>query len=190
MKKPYLLTDVDGVLLDWIKSFGDYVQTRGFKLNHATPKTWEMTDWFGGDHKTIVKLITEFNSSSDFSKIPTLEDAQRVLPALAEKYRLVAITCCSTDKKTVNRRKSNLKMLGVKFEEVHCLNFTDSKIDLLKSYKPAIWVEDRIEGAESGISAGHTSFLRESTYNQDPHHEDIVRVSSWDDIFKIVNFKK
>lgn len=186
MKKPYLLTDVDGVLLDWIKSFGLYVQSRGYKLNFPTPKTWEMTEWFGGDHKTIVKLITEFNSSPAFAEIPVLEDARRVLPILAEKYRLVAITCCSTDKKTISRRKSNLKLLGVSFEEVHCLNFTDSKSDLLKSYDPSIWVEDRIEGAESGFNAGHQSFLRGATYNQNHNHEGVIRVSSWDEISKLI----
>ena len=75
-------------------------------------------------------------------------------------------------------------MLGVKFKEIHCLNYTESKSDLLNSYSPTIWVEDRSEGAEAGHEAGHKALLRTTTYNDKFDHPEIQRISSWPDVLR------
>jgi 5'(3')-deoxyribonucleotidase len=184
--KKVLLTDVDGVLVDWVGSFGKYAQSRGYQLNTPTPKTWEMTEWFGADNDAIRVLIQEFNSGKDFESIPVFQDALKVLPELRRHYDLVAITCCSDDPKVISKRKKNLEMLNVDFKEIHCLPQTASKSDLLKSYSPTIWVEDRVEGAEAGHEAGHRSFLRESTYNNEYNNPEIKVVSGWEEILRLI----
>jgi uncharacterized HAD superfamily protein len=189
-KKPILLTDVDGVLLDWVKTFGEYAKAQGYNLRQEHPTTWEMTEWFGADIDTIRRLITEMNSSKIFAEIPPFEDAMKVLPKLAEKYDLVAITCCSDDATTVARRKKNLEVLKVDFKDVHCLKFTESKKDLLSSYHTTLWVEDRFEGAKSGVETGHKSFLINRPYNLHENHDEIVKVDSWHQIQKFLRLKK
>lgn len=184
--KKVLLTDVDGVLVDWVGSFGRYAESQGHKLRMKTPETWEMTEWLGVEGSTIQKLIKEFNSSKAFAEIPVFKDALSALPEISRYYDLVAITCCSSDPETVANRKKNLEMLNVKFKEIHCLNATESKSRLLNAYAPTIWVEDRIEGAEAGHSAGHRAFLRDTTYNNNFSHPDIGRITSWNDILKLI----
>lgn len=189
-KKPVLLTDVDGVLLDWVKIFGQFAQSKGFTLFMEHPQTWGMNEWFGADANAIRSLISEMNSSEIFAKLPPFTDALKVLPELARTHDLVAITCCSNDTKTIQRRKENLKVLDVKFKEVHCLNFTDSKKELLAAYPKTLWVEDRFEGAKSGVETGHDAFLINRSYNQDEHHEEIIKVDSWHQIQKYLQGKK
>lgn len=181
-KKPVLLTDVDGVLLDWVKTFGQFAEKSGHTLRMENPTTWEMNEWFGADSNEIRRLITEMNSSPLFAELPPFMDAMKVLPELAEKFDLVAITCCSNDEVTIARRKKNLEVLKVPFKDVHCLNFTDSKKDLLNAYDKTLWVEDRFEGAKSGVETGHKSFLINRTYNQHETHSEIVKVDSWHQI--------
>lgn len=189
-KKPVFLMDVDGVALMWVEYFGQYAQSQGHKLVMDLPTTWEMTEWFNADHTEIRRLIKDMNGSELFEAIPAFEDAKRVLPLIAEKYDLVAITCCSNDPLTIARRKKNLELLNVKFKDVHCLNFTDSKLDLLKEYPSSFWVEDRFEGAKSGVEAGHTSFLINRTYNQNENHDRIIRVNGWEEILNKVMKKE
>ena len=177
MKKKILLTDVDGVLFDWVGAFGVFAQSKGYKLKMKTPTTWDMNEWFGADNSTIKALIKEFNSGADFANLPIFSDAKDVIPKLANRYDLVAISCCSKDPKTVSLREKNLNLLGVKFKEIHCLDFTESKADLLASYSPTIWLEDRPEGAETGHKAGHKSFLRNTTYNTSFYHPEITRIN-------------
>ena len=183
-KKPVFLTDVDGCGLDWVRWFGELAQTKGHKLQMEHPQTWEMNEWFNASSEEIEKLIKEFNGSESFAKIPVFEDAKKILPLLAQKYDLVAITCCSKDPLTIARREENLKMLDVKFKEIHCLDFSESKVDLLKAYHPTFWVEDRFEGAKAGVETGHQSLLINRSYNQHDHHDEIIRVNDWYDIYK------
>lgn len=182
--KPIFLTDLDGVCLDWVKWFGDFAVSQGHKLAMELPQTWEMNEWFNAPTSEIRRLITEANGSELFRNIPVFEDAKKILPLIAQKYDLVAITCCSKDSVTVARREENLKLLGVKFKELHCLDFHESKADLLRSYNRTFWVEDRFEGAKTGVETGHHSFLINRTYNQDAHHEGIVRVNGWNEIYQ------
>jgi uncharacterized HAD superfamily protein len=188
-KKPVLLTDVDGVILDWVKTFGEFAVSKGFKLNMPHPTSWEMNEWFGATTEQIRALITEMNSSEIFERIPAFTDAQKVLPQLAEKYDLVAITSCSNDPITHQRRVKNLELVDVKFKEVHCLNFNESKKTLLKEYPTTLWVEDRFEGAESGVETGHKSFLINRSYNLHQHHAKIVKVDSWHQIQALLKAK-
>jgi 5'(3')-deoxyribonucleotidase len=188
-KKPVLLTDVDGVVVDWVKTFGEFVTSKGFTLQFEHPQTWGMTEWFNASANQITELITEMNSSEIFARIPIFPDAQKVLPQLAEKYDLVAITSCSNDALTIARRKRNLEMIDVKFKEVHCLNFNESKKDWLKSYPTTVWVEDRFEGAECGVETGHKSILINRPYNLNQSHQKIIKVDSWYQIQNLLKAK-
>lgn len=190
-KKPIFLTDVDGVLLDWVRIFGEHAESKGFELKQNLPTTWSMKEWFDADEKTIRELITELNTSKKFADIPAFPDAQKIIPIIAEKFDIVAITCCSKESIVVQRRIENLEnQFDVKFKEIHCLNYTESKNDLLKTYHPTMWIEDRFEGAVSGIETGHTSILLNRTYNTKQDHPEIVRADDWHHILEIINFNK
>lgn len=188
-KKPVLLTDVDGVILDWVKTFGEFAVSKGFTLRMESPLTWEMSEWFGATSEQIKSMITEMNSSEIFARIPAFPDAQNVLPQLAEKYDLVAITSCSNDPLTIQRRVKNLQLVDVRFKEVHCLNFNETKKTLLSAYPTTIWVEDRFEGAESGVETGHKSVLINRSYNLNQYHQKIIKVDSWHQIQNLLKAK-
>ena len=82
-RKPTLLTDVDGVLLDWDASFKKYVEKRGYKTKGSNPKSWGMTDWINAAADQINKMIARMNGSNIFAMIPPMRDAQLILPKLA-----------------------------------------------------------------------------------------------------------
>lgn len=180
--KPLILTDVDDVLLDWLKAFRNFLLSKNIDTHTPELLDWDLRTWVKTHPDEVKYLVMEFNNSPAFSKIPVLDDAKEVLPRLRRSHDLVAVTACARDEKTVSQRKKNLKLLGVDFKEVHCINIGEDKSEILKNYPQSIWVEDKYEGALQGSKLGHQTFLINRSYNLHQTHESINKVSCWREI--------
>ena len=182
-----ILTDVDGVLLDWFGGFRDFLLWKGIEVENAfEPADWSMVGYV--NHPNIQGLIAEFNSSPEFGELMAYADALITLQNLhAQGHEVVAITSCSADPAVHAMRLKNLESeFGFKFKDLICLPLMKSKTAVLSQYTPnpgTIWVEDSLHGAQSGVETGHKTFLINRRYNVG--HETnraVVRVDNWFDI--------
>jgi hypothetical protein len=187
-----ILTDVDGVLLNWEYAFDTWMQTHGhskieggqFKYNIG--KRYNISDAQGR------QLIKYFNESAAIGFLPPLRDAMYYVKKLHEKHGFVfhAITSLSLDKNAIHLREMNLKKLfgETVFERIVCLDTGADKDDALLPYKDSglYWVEDKIANCETGTSLGLSSLLMEHGHNMDFEHPAIPRVKNWREVYDIV----
>jgi hypothetical protein len=187
-----ILTDVDGVLLNWEYAFDTWMQTHGhskveggqFKYNIG--KRYNISDDQGK------QLIKYFNESAAIGFLPPLRDAMYYVKKLHEKHGFVfhAITSLSLDKNAIHLREMNLKKLfgETVFEKIVCLDTGADKNDALMPYKDSglWWVEDKIDNCLVGTNLGLNSLLMEHGHNLDFEHEEIPRVKNWKQIYEII----
>ncbi len=192
MNSNVILTDVDGVLLNWEYAFDTWMQTHGhskieggqFKYNIG--KRYNISDAQGR------QLIKYFNESAAIGFLPPLRDAMYYVKKLHEKHGFVfhAITSLSLDKNAIHLREMNLKKLfgETVFERIVCLDTGADKDDALLPYKDSglYWVEDKIANCETGTSLGLSSLLMEHGHNMDFEHPAIPRVKNWREVYDIV----
>lgn len=177
-----ILTDVDGVLLDWFGGFRKFLRAKGIGVRDGDPALWSMEGWI--DATNIQELIAEFNRSPGFAELEPYDDAQRMVAALASHHDFVAITSCLDEPLTHEMRRKNLeKHFGPVFKEIICLPLMKSKLEYLKKYPKSWWIEDSMHGAKAGEEAGHKSILINKPYNQFPIDSGIVRDNNWYDIY-------
>lgn len=191
MKKDFLLSDADDVLLDWINPFQDYLHSLGIKTNSPNLKNWDLSTWINLSNDEIRKLVHEFNNSPKFKALPAFKDAKSVIRKLAKTHNIVVITSCSRDNKIVMDRMHNLeKEFGIKFHKVHCLNYGEDKKEYLKLYPSSLWLEDKLEGAVQGLHCNHIPKLMNRSHNQNDHHPEVQRIDSWHEVMKMIDDSK
>lgn len=192
MNSNVILTDVDGVLLNWEYAFDTWMQTHGhskveggqFKYNIG--KRYNISDAQGR------QLIKYFNESAAIGFLPPLRDAMYYVKKLHEQHGFVfhAITSLSLDKNAVHLREMNLKKLfgETAFERIVCLDTGADKDDALMPYKDSglYWVEDKIANCETGMNLGLRSLLMEHGHNMQFEHPEIPRVKNWREVYDIV----
>ena len=192
MNSNVILTDVDGVLLNWEYAFDTWMQTHGhskieggqFKYNIG--KRYNISDAQGR------QLIKYFNESAAIGFLPPLRDAMYYVKKLHEKHGFVfhAITSLSLDKNAVHLREMNLKKLfgETVFERIVCLDTGADKDDALMPYKDSglWWIEDKIDNCLVGTNLGLNSLLMEHGHNMDFEHIDIPRVKNWREVYDLV----
>ena len=196
-KNKIILTDCDGVCLDWEYGFHTWMSTHGHELKnnnlYSVAKQYEMTD------ENAKRQVEIFNSSASMGFLPPLRDSQYYIKLLAEKlgYRFIAVTSLSNDESAQKLRTCNLKKLfgNDTFVEYHYLGCGDDKDEILlqlaNKYEGSIWVEDKYINAEVGADAGFDSLLMEHGHNLNYTGDDRVKiVRNWEEIYKYVERKE
>ncbi len=168
-----IVTDVDGVLLNWEYAFNEWMEFNGYTpvedyKHHYDIKYQYQLESRNKGHK----LIREFNASAAIGFLPPLRDAQYYVKMLAEKhqYRFVVLTSLSLDPFAIKLRERNLvKLFGDIFEQVISLDTGAHKdqalIDLYNQYGKTYWLEDKPENVDAGIQAGFDGILVKHTHN-------------------------
>ena len=184
-----ILTDADGVLLDWNYAFELWMSERGY---YATgPRdVYEREVAYEMPRPEMRKLISHFNSSAAIGFLPPLRDAMYYVRKLQIEHGYVfrCITSLSKDKYACHLRTKNLKMLFGKrtFEEFVYLDTGADKDEALyklaKKYRGCMWVEDKLENAVVGANVDFESILMEHGYNMNLDHDFFV-ARSWEDIY-------
>ena len=190
MTNKIILTDADGVLLDWEVDFNKWMAKRGYakKVNDV----YEMEIAYGLSKFKCKKLVREFNSSAWVRYLPAFRDARSGVAHLVEAgYKFHCITSLSLDEKAGKLRKKNLEAIFGKnvFEEVICLDTGADKDDALEPYKDSglYWIEDKTVNANLGAKLGLKSLLINHTHNETQDTVDgVVRVGKWAQIVDII----
>lgn len=190
MKEKIILTDIDGVVLDWEEGFSVWMQHHGHDTVEGFKEFYDINKRYGVKKEVSKKLVEQFNSSAAIGFLPPLRDAQYYMKLLHEKhkYQFIAVTSLSDDPFAQKLRERNLaKLFGDNtFTEVICLSCGADKdeilIELSEKYEGCYWIEDKVENALVGSSVGFDTLLMEHKYNM---HEkgDFRIVKTWEDIY-------
>lgn len=189
MRNKIILTDADGVLLDWEYAFDVYMRQHGFNKVDGGHLKYGIGARYGIDPDQGKKLIKIFNESAHMGFLPPLRDAMYYVKRLHEEYGYVfhCITSLSKDENAQELRRMNLKKLfgNTAFEKFIFLDTGADKDEVLEQYRNTryFWVEDKITNAVVGHELGLQSLLMEHGHNMDYEHPEIPRVRSWKEVF-------
>ena len=187
-----ILTDIDGVALDWEYAFGVYMQQHGFVKQEGSQFKYDIGTRYGIDKEQGKKLIRIFNESAHMGFLPPLRDAMYYIKRLHEEHGYVfhAITSLSKDENACELRKMNLRKLfgETAFEKFVFLDTGADKDDALAPYQGSglWWIEDKFINCEVGASLGLHPLLMEHGHNMDYNNPIIPRVKNWREIYEII----
>lgn len=187
-----ILTDVDGCLVWWNKSFYSYMDKLGYKktndyhLYHDLSKIFDISDEECDYHVGI------FNTSEHIANlIPMVGAVENVKKLHNEGFNFVAITSLSDHSDAREYRKQNLDtVFGEGLFDLICLPINSKKDRVLSEWSNTgfLWIEDHPVHAKDGYDLGLTPVLVEHTYNAHFEHPEIIKIhheSAWDRIYEI-----
>lgn len=192
MRSKIILTDVDGVLLDWEYAFDVYMRQHGFNKVSDGHLRYKMGRRYGIEDEQAKKLVKIFNESAHMGFLPPLRDAMYYVKRLHEEhgYTFHVITSQSKDENAQELRRMNLRRLfgDTAFEKFIFLDTGADKDEALELYRGTglWWIEDKIVNCQVGTSLGLKSLLMEHEHNDDYEDPEIPRVRSWKEIYEIV----
>jgi len=189
MKNKVILTDCDGVILDWEYAFGQWMKRHGYTVKETG--NYKMDIKYGLERKETERLVRMFNESAWIRKLPPLRDAMHYVKKLHVEHGYVfhAITSLSNDQYAQHLRTKNLReMFGdTVFEKYVYLDTGADKDNVLVDYEgtECWWVEDKPQNADCGIRFGLNSLLVDHDHNRN-YTGSATRVNNWKDIYSIV----
>ena len=201
-----ILTDVDGVLLEWEHHFTKWMLQRTlfdekgaryhpYRLLPNKENTYEMAERFGLTKDQIRKQIREFNRSAWMgTQRPMLESQTWVKLLAAEGWTFIPITSQTSDIPAQQLRKRRLGELfgDHTFTNYHILGTGADKDSALAEFHNTglYWVEDKPKNALAGLKYGLKPILIDHLYNRDFEHPEIIRVNNWKEIHEILSGRK
>lgn len=192
MSNRIILTDADGVLLNWEYAFSIWMEDHGFEMIPGAEVNYDIGERYGITKTQGKKLIRMFNESAAIGFLPPQRDAMYYVKRLHEEHGFVfhCITSLSTDKNAQRLREMNLaKLFGESvFEKVVCLATGADKDEALAPYRKTglWWIEDKIENAELGWTLGLKPILMEHGHNMHYYNEGIHKVKDWREIYELI----
>jgi len=190
-----ILTDVDGVLLNWEWAFKGWLAEHyrfryGKELVQVDSDSYDMGVRYGITDEQCKEYVTMFNKSAAIGFLPPQRDAMYYVDLLHRKhgYTFQVITSLSKNEHACNLRTENLKkMFGeTTFRGFTYLDTAADKDEALAEYKDSglPWVEDKLENAIAGAYAGLNCYLIEHGHNMHYDGSDIMMVKNWQEIYE------
>lgn len=182
-----ILTDVDGVLLEWEPAFTKWMNSKGYEVKKEG--VYKQSTRFGIEQALSDSLTNRFNESAWMGYLKPIPGAVKWLERFEDEgYTFECLTSQSEDIYAGYLRKYNLEMLfGKVITECTCIATGSDKDEHLKNWAPGHWwIEDKPQNAIAGLEAGHKPILITHPYNKDFEHEGIERADTWEDIFNII----
>ena len=200
-----ILTDVDGVLLEWEHHFTKWMlqktlfDDRGsryhpHRLLPDKQDTYWMEERFGLTKNEIRIQIREFNRSAWMgTQRPMIGSQTWVKLLAAEGWTFIPITSQTSDKPAQELRKRRLgELFGEHvFTNYHILGTGADKDSALAEFHNTglYWVEDKPANAVAGLKYGLKPILIDQPYNRDFNHPEVIRVSNWKQIHSLLHGK-
>lgn len=183
-----ILTDCDGVLLNWDAHFDEWMAAHNYKTVEKKSTHYDISIRYGIPKPRKDELVRAFNEGANIGFLPPHRDAVKYVRRLHEEYGYVfrVITSLSTSPWAIRLREKNLKdLFGTAIEQVICLDTGADKDNVLEPYrdKGMIWVEDKPANALLGHNLGLKTFLMLHDHNvgdSGPY----TRVHNWKEIYE------
>lgn len=186
LNEKVILTDCDGVLVDWLYGFKEFMAERGY--TEQDPTGYAIWKRYGFINKEASEgLVREFNNSAAMAYLTPNLDAVKYVKKLHEEcgYVFRVITSMSLNKYAYKARLKNLHDLFGEnvIDELVCLDTGADKDEALKPYKDSgcVWVEDKYKNAQLGLDMGLDAFLIDLPHNRQFDFDN--RVTGWEDIY-------
>jgi len=193
MNNKVILTDCDGVLLDWIHSFTEWMLKQGYKVRDGGSGDYQIHKRFGLEDKSLGRqLVRQFNESASIAFLTPHLDAIKYVRKLHEEHGYVfhVITSQSKNPHAQELRKQNLRRIfgETVFEEFIILDTGWDKDVPLKKYKDTecFWIEDKPENVELGHKLGLRGVLMEHEHNLDYSHSDVSVCKNWKEVYNLI----
>lgn len=193
MKPKHILTDVDGVLLNWNKAFVAFMTEHGYPQVPDTDHEYNLDIRHGLPLADVLEYVNRFNTSESMTRLEPLVDSVKYVKILSEQgFRFTAITSLSDHPSAFTHRSQNLKnVFGDVFDEVVCLRAGAHKDDVLKRWigSGLFWIEDHQRQALAGYEAGLQPILIKHAYNSHFNTDLFPSVNlenAWEEIYRIV----
>lgn len=192
LSEKVILTDVDGVLLDWLFAFTQWMNKHGYNEVPGTENEYDMNIRYGITKVEKERLVRMFNESAWIRKLPPLRDAIKYVKKLHEDHGYVfrVISSLSDDYYAQHLRTKNLiEMFGPSvFESFVYLDTGADKDEALEQYRDSgcFWVEDKPENAILGRDIGLESILVAHDFNDIEGIDGIPRAKNWKEIYEII----
>lgn len=190
MTSKIILTDCDGVLLDWLHGFKLWMSRHGYTAHPYTDEDYDLSKGLGLTKQETKKWIRLFNESSAMRYLSPFRDAAYYVPLLHKKFGCMfhVITSQTKEPTAQQLRIENLKSIFGEslFEKFIFLDTGEDKDKVLETYRDTklLWVEDKLENAEAGLDYGLTSVLISHAHNRTVN-DRIPRFNSWKDIYNL-----
>ena len=195
-KDKIILTDCDGVILDWEEGFSVWMEHHGHEKVEGYQYLYNIGQRYGISSEAGNKLVKQFNESAAIGFLPPLRDAQFFVKKLHEQhqYKFICITSLSLDPYAKYLRERNLKkLMGDAFIDVICLDTGADKDTILQeygeNYPGNYWIEDKPENVDWGINAGLNGILVEHGHNMD-YNGNATVIKNWKEIYDIITYKE
>ena len=187
-----ILTDVDGVLLEWENHFTKWMISRGAKLKNEFKAEYDMQRRFVDATEDIKLAIREFNKSAWMGTQPPMPESQTWVKLLhAEGWTFIPISSQTSDIPAQELRKRRLEELfgEYAFYNFHILETGQDKDNVLAEFHGTglWWIEDKWTNALAGLKYGLKPLFIDHPYNREYSHPDITRVNNWKQIHEIVS---
>lgn len=187
--KKIILTDCDGVMLDWAGAFDEWMENRGYQKQEQA--IYDISTAYGVERVEGRRLVKEFNESAWMGYLKAFRDARSGIGRLYEAgYRFHVITSLSLDKKAARLRQMNLDNVFGKgvVKKLVCLDTGAEKDTALEEYRNSglYWLEDKTENALCGLKYGLKSVLIAHDHNTGCDHPDVIRCADWEAIADII----
>jgi len=183
-----ILTDVDGVLLEWEPAFTKWMNSKGYEVKEEG--LYKQSKRFGIDQELSDQLTNRFNESAWMGYLEPMPGAVEWVDRLGlEGYTFECLTSQSEDPYAGDLRRYNLAMVfdDEVITECTCIATGSDKDEHLKQWEPGHWwIEDKPENAIAGLNAGQKPILITHPYNKDFEHDGIERADTWEDIYNII----
>lgn len=185
-----ILTDCDGVLMNWEYAFNVWIQRQGFKMVKGGENHYDMGLRYGLPSGVKKALVKTFNESAAIGFLPPLRDAMYYVDLLHRKHGYVfhMLTSLSRDPAAQALRIQNTQKLfgDTAFEKFVFADCGADKDDILAPYKDTgyYWIEDKIENAELGETLGLQSIVMEHGHNM--NDKRFPTMKNWKEIYEHV----
>ena len=192
LSEKVILTDVDGVLLDWLFAYTQWMDKHGYTVVKGGENEYDVTKRYGLDKVEKERLVRMFNESAWIRKLPPLRDAIKYVKKLHEDHGYVfrVISSLSNDYYAQHLRTKNLiEMFGPSvFESFLYLDTGADKDEALEQYRDSgcFWIEDKPENAILGQKIGLKSILVAHNFNNTREAQWLPRASNWKEIYEII----
>lgn len=183
-----ILVDADGVLVNWIDGFHDWMKTNGYELKDRS--NYDIAEGYGISGQDAGRLAQEYCDSDVIQKLKPMKDSLEYVQKFKDEgYKFYCITSISDDVASKCRRITNLCKLfgGDAFLGIECLGCGADKDKELANWKNSnfFWIEDHIKNADIGLKLGLRPILLNQPYNEG-EEVPYPRAETWKDIYEII----
>ena len=185
-----ILTDCDGVLMNWEYAMNVWMQSQGYEIVEDGQEYYDMGDRYDLSHFDKKMLVRRFNESAAMGFLPPLRDAMYYVDLLHRKhgYTFHMITALSNNEHAQQLRIQNCKKLfgETAFTQFIFCDTGADKDEVLEPYRDTglIWIEDKFQNAELGNDLGLESIMVEHAHNM--HNTTFPTFARWKDIYEYI----